>query len=121
MKDRFPEMAFFLPSSTTVGLAKKQIPTGIVIWRLKRYTSNENLWDRVCFRCKRVTPVFEYEHRDEQNVQSLAISTKYLGRRSLRSGCNVPRVPTMCILAIRQTLIPPPSSMNRKTMGKVCC
>jgi hypothetical protein len=42
------------------------IPTGALIWSLKRYTRNTNLWDRVCFRCKRVTPVFEYEHRDEQ-------------------------------------------------------
>jgi len=43
-----------------------RIPTGAVIWSLKRYTRNENLWDRVCFRCKQKTPVFEYEQRDEQ-------------------------------------------------------
>ena len=43
-----------------------RIPTGAVIWSLKRYTRNGNLWDRVCFRCKQKTPVFEYEHRDEQ-------------------------------------------------------
>src|SRR5712672_91152 len=43
-----------------------RIPTGELIWSLKRFTSNENLWDRVCFRCKHATPVFEYEHRDEQ-------------------------------------------------------
>ncbi|MDQ6661984.1 MAG: hypothetical protein M3Z24_13605, partial [Chloroflexota bacterium] len=24
------------------------------------------LWDRVCLRCRQATPVFEYEHRDEQ-------------------------------------------------------
>ena len=42
-----------------------RIPTGELIWSLKRFTSNENLWDRVCFRCKHATPVFEYEHRDE--------------------------------------------------------
>ena len=40
--------------------------TGAVIWSLKRFTKNDNLWDRVCGRCKQVTPVFEYEHRDEQ-------------------------------------------------------
>ncbi|HLH63171.1 MAG TPA: hypothetical protein VKV20_15935 [Ktedonobacteraceae bacterium] len=44
----------------------RRIPTGVVIWSLKRYTSNEKLWDRTCFRCKRATPVFEYEHHDEQ-------------------------------------------------------
>ena len=43
-----------------------RIPTGELIWSLKRFTRNENLWDRVCFRCKHATPVFEYEHRDEQ-------------------------------------------------------
>lgn len=43
-----------------------RISTGLVIWSLKRYTKNGNLWDRVCFRCKQTTPVFEYEHRDEQ-------------------------------------------------------
>ncbi len=43
-----------------------RIPTGLLIWSLKRFTRNENLWDRVCFRCKHATPVFEYEHRDEQ-------------------------------------------------------
>lgn len=43
-----------------------RIPTGVVIWSLKRYTRNRNLWDRVCIRCKQKTPVFEYEHRNEQ-------------------------------------------------------
>jgi hypothetical protein len=42
------------------------IPTGVLVWSLKRYTRDTNLWDRVCFRCKRVTPVFEYEHRDKE-------------------------------------------------------
>jgi len=37
-----------------------------LIWSLKRYTQDSNLWDRVCFTCKQVTPVFEYEYRDEQ-------------------------------------------------------
>jgi hypothetical protein len=41
-------------------------PNRTIIWSLKRYTKDENLWDRVCFLCKRVTPVFEHEHRDEQ-------------------------------------------------------
>lgn len=43
-----------------------RIATGVVIWSLRRFISNGNLWDRVCFRCKQSTPVFEYEHRDEQ-------------------------------------------------------
>jgi hypothetical protein len=47
-------------------LGMGHIPGGVLIWSLKRYMRNTNLWDRVCFRCKRVTPVFEYEHRDEQ-------------------------------------------------------
>ncbi len=43
-----------------------RIPTGVIIWSLKRYTRDTNLWDRVCFRCKQATPVFEYENWDEQ-------------------------------------------------------
>lgn len=43
-----------------------RIPTGVLIWGLKRYIRNGDLWDRVCFRCKHTTPVFEYEHRDEE-------------------------------------------------------
>ena len=43
-----------------------RIPTGVLIWSLKRFTKNDNLWDRVCFQCKQATPVFEYEHQDEQ-------------------------------------------------------
>ena len=44
----------------------RRIPTGSVIWSLRRYTRDQNLWDHVCSRCKRTTPVFEYERRDEQ-------------------------------------------------------
>lgn len=43
-----------------------RLSPGTLIWSLKRSTRNTNLWDRVCFRCKQATPVFEYEHRDEQ-------------------------------------------------------
>ncbi len=43
-----------------------RIPAGATIWTLKRFTQNVNLWDRACFGCKQATPVFEYEHRDEQ-------------------------------------------------------
>ena len=44
----------------------KRIPAGVLVWSLKRYTKDENLWDRVCFRCNQKTPVFEYEQHDEQ-------------------------------------------------------
>ena len=47
-----------------------RIPTGVLIWSLKRYIRNGNLWDRACFRCKHTTPVFEYEHHDEQGRPS---------------------------------------------------
>ena len=43
-----------------------RIPTGAVVWGLKRYTKNGNMWDRVCFDCQQKTPVFEYEHHDEE-------------------------------------------------------
>ena len=46
-----------------------RMPTGDVIWSLRRYTRDGNLWDRVCSRCKQATPVFEYEHRDEPEGQ----------------------------------------------------
>jgi hypothetical protein len=42
-----------------------KIATGRLIWRLKRYTSNGEQWDRICGRCKQNMPLFEYEHRDE--------------------------------------------------------
>ena len=43
-----------------------RISNRALVWSLKRYTQDNNLWDRVCFACKLVTPVFEYEHHDEQ-------------------------------------------------------
>ena len=43
-----------------------RIPTGVTLWSLKRYTKDENLWDRTYSSCKHTTPLFEYEHRDEQ-------------------------------------------------------
>ncbi len=46
-----------------------RIPTGDVIWNLRRYTKDGNLWDRVCSTCKQATPSFEYEHRDDQGEQ----------------------------------------------------
>ena len=42
------------------------LPTGTVVWSLKRYTRDRNLWDRTCFRCKHTTPTFEYEQRDQE-------------------------------------------------------
>ncbi len=42
-----------------------RLPSGKLIWSLRRYTRDGNLWDRVCEQCKQRTPVFEYEHRDE--------------------------------------------------------
>ncbi len=42
-----------------------RIPSGILVWDLYRYTRDGNLWDRVCEQCKQRTPVFEYEHGDE--------------------------------------------------------
>jgi hypothetical protein len=43
-----------------------RLSTGAIVWSLKRYTRDENLWDRTCFRCKHTTPTFEYEHRDQE-------------------------------------------------------
>ena len=42
------------------------IPSGKLVWSLKRYTRDKNLWDRVCECCKCHTPVFVYEYQDEQ-------------------------------------------------------
>ncbi len=42
-----------------------RIPTGKVVWNLRRYNGEGNSWDRVCKQCKQNTPVFEYEHHDE--------------------------------------------------------
>jgi len=43
-----------------------RIPSGKLVWSMKRYTRNKNLWDRVCGECKHQTPVFVYEHHDGQ-------------------------------------------------------
>jgi hypothetical protein len=44
-----------------------RIPTGTCVWSLRRYTgAEEESWDRLCGRCKQAVPIFEYEHRDEQ-------------------------------------------------------
>jgi len=42
-----------------------RLSTGAIVWSLKRYTRDENLWDRTCLRCKHTTPTFEYEYRDQ--------------------------------------------------------
>lgn len=44
----------------------RRMPTGAIVWRLKRCSKNDTLWDRVCVRCKQKTPVFEYEYRDDR-------------------------------------------------------
>ncbi|SRR5260370_5773393 len=41
-------------------------PHGNVVWSLKRYTNEVDVWDRVCGQCKQQMPVFEYEQHDEQ-------------------------------------------------------
>ena len=43
-----------------------RLSTRTIVWSLKRYTRDENLWDRTCFRCKHTTPTFEYEHHDQE-------------------------------------------------------
>lgn len=43
-----------------------RISSGKLIWSLKRYTRDKNLWDRVCECCKHHTPAFVYEHHSEQ-------------------------------------------------------
>jgi hypothetical protein len=43
-----------------------RLQRGTVIWSLKRYTRDRNLWDRTCSRCKHTPPTFEYEHRDQE-------------------------------------------------------
>lgn len=43
-----------------------RIPTGTLVWSLRRYTrAEEESWDRICERCKQAVPIFEYEYRDE--------------------------------------------------------
>jgi hypothetical protein len=46
---------------------------------------------------------------------------KYARRKSLRVGCNQPKVPTTRIRVTKLTLTQPPSSMSKKTMGKLWC
>ena len=38
-----------------------------LIWAIRRYQGDGEGWDRICGRCKQQLPVFEYEHRDEQD------------------------------------------------------
>ena len=44
----------------------RNIPGGKLIWSLKRYNLEENMWDHVCPGCRQTTPVFVHEHSDEQ-------------------------------------------------------
>ncbi len=60
-----------------------RIPTGVLIWSLKRFTQNNNLWDRVCYACKQATPVFEYEHRDEQERSIFSYLCEECAQRKL--------------------------------------
>ena len=43
-----------------------RIPSGKIVWSLRRHIGDDNLWDHVCVYCKRSTPVFEYEQSGEQ-------------------------------------------------------
>jgi len=48
-------------------MSMKRIPTGQLIWSLRRCTTTGGEdWDRLCERCKQAIPIFEYEHRNEQ-------------------------------------------------------
>ena len=59
------------------------IPTGSVIWSLKRYTRDENLWYHVCLRCKQTTPVFEYEHHNEHERSAFAYLCEECAQKKL--------------------------------------
>jgi hypothetical protein len=43
-----------------------RIPSRKLIWCLKLYIRNKNLWDRACEDCHHQTPVFVYEHHNKQ-------------------------------------------------------
>jgi hypothetical protein len=44
-----------------------RIPTGQLIWSLRRCTTTGGEdWDRLCACCQQAIPIFEHEHRNEQ-------------------------------------------------------
>jgi hypothetical protein len=59
-----------------------RIPTEVLIWDLKRYTRDNNLWDRVCFRCKQATrslsmniATVSYEQKNDGETLTLVRAT----------------------------------------------
>lgn len=73
-----------------------RISIGKLVWSLRRYTSTkEELWDRVCGRCKQTLPVFEYEHHDEQEKSHFSYLCEGCAQKSWQNGCNVHTVLTM--------------------------
>jgi hypothetical protein len=70
-----------------------RIPSGKLVWSLKRYTRNKNLWDRVCEECKRQTPVFVYEHQDEQKRTLFGYLCEECAQKKLREWLQSTRSP----------------------------
>lgn len=72
-----------------------RIPTGQLVWSLRRCTTTTNGedWDRVCERCKQVIPVFEYEHRDEQGRPSFSYLCEGCAQKKLAEWLQCQRSP----------------------------
>lgn len=58
---------------------------GTLVWSLTRYTRNKNLWDRVCEHCKQHTPVFEYEHHNDDEGLLFGYLCEACGQQKLAS------------------------------------
>ena len=62
-----------------------RIPYGKLVWSLKRYIRNKNLWDRVCEGCHQRTPVFVYEHHNEQERPLFGYLCEECAQKKLRA------------------------------------
>jgi protein-arginine kinase activator protein McsA len=62
-----------------------RMPSGKIVWALRRYTRDSNLWDHVCEHCKQSTPIFEYEHCDEGGGQFFGYLCEACAQKKLGS------------------------------------
>ncbi len=75
-----------------------RIPAGNLIWSLRRYTEDGDVWDRACERCKQAMPVFEYERRDEQERTLFSYLCEECAQKKLAEWLQCPQSPDYVVL-----------------------
>jgi hypothetical protein len=91
------------------------------MWSLKRYTRNGNLWDRICSRCKQATPVFEYEHRDEQEPLAFHYLCDGCAQKKLAEWLQCAQSPDYVHLGYQMDFDIATIFYEQKMMKRPCC